>query len=168
MQQWAKRAITEFTFAGVTIVGCVYGCSTVLELSFAVTDTAQSGMASVVFCVLVSLFIAAYAVLWLRCSEQFGEYYDILATDKTTIQVAFTFLYEYCGVALGIAAYLLYSVPLSSLLPITYALVLLAALQFTPIFAKTFDRFRVQTNLLSIVVLHLPYLFAQLYPNYDY
>lgn len=64
--------------------------------------------------------------------------------------------------------YLLFETKFSTLIVITYACLLFFALWLKPIYQKVRDRVRVQINLLVLIIAQVPFLMAQINPDYSY
>ena len=60
-----RMLLGEYVFAGLTLLGCVFGASTVLEIKFGLQDISE-GMMGLVACAVVGLLLLLYAVFWLK------------------------------------------------------------------------------------------------------
>ena len=69
MSQYSKACFSEFLLAGVTMTGCVFGCSAVMELKYGISDLSYSGLLSLVVSGIVALLFAVSAILWLKGSS---------------------------------------------------------------------------------------------------
>ena len=66
-----KSLMGQYVFAGLTTVGCVAGCASVLQIKYAMQDMSEGTM-SLVVCAVVAFLIVVYAFLWIKLHQKFG------------------------------------------------------------------------------------------------
>ena len=64
--------------AGLTMLGCGFGCNLALEINYAIADLNYSGITSVVLSGILALLFLVYIFVWLKGSNLFAEYEPIL------------------------------------------------------------------------------------------
>ena len=161
--QVARLLVGEFVWAGLTVVGCVAGCSSVLELKYGIAGD----VSSLAICGLIAGLLLFYLFMWFCLSSHFGEYAKSLAPERPSA-VAFGAFYFCTGPLAGVISYLFCDLGYSAGLVAGYAGLLLVWLFVRPVFNKVRDRVRVQLNLATVVLTQLPYLLFQRHPDYSH
>jgi CDP-diglyceride synthetase len=88
--------------------------------------------------------------------------------DDNKAAVVFYAFYLASGPAMGALNFLLFNLSFSAAIVMVFSCLLFLILHFAPVFKKTRDQVRVQSNLLTMVLTQAIYLFYQLHPDYSY
>ena len=159
VQRAGALAMGEYAFSGLVFGGCAVGVAAVLEVRFGMAEVASmGGMLSLVAAAVLLALYPIYGFARAMRREAFAEYNEALLRDVRA-SLAFQLAYFYLGLAS--AAVLCLSPPsIANGLACALSLLFFVATLSRPLFRKPADKYRTQLNLLSIVLLQLPFVLA--------
>lgn len=121
-------------------------------------------MISCVIPLVLLLLYIMYGIFRIKRSKAFGEYKSVILKNNSNISLIFQLTYFYMGLFIGLIIALFNTFKFISIAIAIIPLFLQLVTWAKPVFTKQYDKFRTQLNLLTIIFLQIPFIYANINP----
>jgi len=155
-------ALGEYTFAGLTYASVAVGTSSALQLRVGFADTASTlGLASIaLMAVMMSLYFI-FGVIVVKRRLWLGEFSALMVSGSSAVW--FQLGYFYSGLIAGFALGFLGEWQYVHAILGSLAVALFVWTLSSKLFLKNAHKYRVQLNLITFILIQLPYAYASFF-----
>ena len=156
-------ALGEYTFVGLTYASVAVGTSSALQIREGFVDTASTlGLASIGLMAVTLLLYAVFGVIAVKRRLWLGECSAMLVSNSRSA-VGFQLGYFYLGLIAGFLLGYFGGWAYVHFLVGSLAMVLFIWTLSSKLFVKNAHKYRVQLNLITFVLIQLPYSYTSLF-----
>jgi hypothetical protein len=154
-----KLALGEYAYAGLVIGSCAIAISAFLEFKYGMNEMETTiGLMSLIFAVILLLLYPLYGIIRWKKLFAFEEYNAVLL--KSNLSTAYHLAYFYLGIFTGVILCIFCTFTLINCLVIVLPFLLYAITLVQPIFCKQIDKYRTQMNLITIILMQIPFMYV--------